>query len=299
MICDIVPIQAANVADFLHLTSPQDADRLRQIDRSESIAALGATVFAQPVGLIYALPTSRPRTYMVASFYVAPKFRQRGIGTALLQALTQHLTARNACDALALSYTRPTNTPATPCVALLKKFGDHAPTLTQLIVTTDAERYLQAPWHHTFRFSPGYRCFFWRETTAAQRAAFQAQFGAQPCFPQELSPFVWEDRIEPLNSVGLTYHDRLVGWMITERLNVDAILYARAYVVPELQHFGKYFWQLVYEAVNAAYQQRVNQGVFTVDPANTHMRQLVYRRMRSYVNEIRERYLAFINTRPV
>lgn len=296
MICDLTPIHAANAADFLSLVSPQDADRLRQIDCNGFGAAIGATVFARPVGLIYAVPASQPRIYRVTSFSVAPAFRHRGIGAALLQAFTQHLTARDDCDYLMLSYCRPENTPPTPCDALIKNIGGTTPMLTSLVVKLSCEQYLKAHWHNTFRFSPGYRFFLWRETTAAQRAAFQAQFGDQPCFPEGLSPFGREDQFEPINSIGLTYHDRLVGWMMSERLDAQTFLFARVFVIPELQHFGKYFLQLVYESVVHASRHRLDYGMFIVDAANTRMRQLLDKRLRPYVGDIREQYCAFIAT---
>jgi hypothetical protein len=144
-----------------------------------------------------------------------------------------------------------------------------------------------------------FRFFLWRETTAAQRAAFQAQFGEHPYFPAELSPFVREDRIEPLNSVGLTCDDRLVGWMITERLSAQTILYARAFVIPELQRMGKYFLQLITEAGEYAYRQHIDQGAFTISATNTRMCQLLYKRLLPYVTEIREEYCASISTTAV
>lgn len=51
--------------------------------------------------------------------------------------------------------------------------------------------------------------------------------------------------MEPINSLGLLYQERIVGWLITHRIDTDTIRYSAFYLEPSLRFQGAAIKMLV------------------------------------------------------
>lgn len=80
-------------------------------------------------------------------------------------------------------------------------------------------------------------------------------------FPSLISPFIEEERIEPLNSLALKHRDRVVAWVVTHRLAPDTIRYTALYAERWL-HFQGYGVQLLIDSIWLQKQSSVKWAVF-------------------------------------
>lgn len=86
---------------------------------------------------------------------------------------------------------------------------------------------------------PGFSFFPWKEVSAIELMKLQRmqeQFTVHPF----ISPTDEEESMQPINSIGLRYKNKLIGWMVTHTLpyEPDQIRYSAFYVSPEYLNRG-------------------------------------------------------------
>ena len=248
---DYLLLEQSNVAQYEELTYPAFRPHLRKVTLDSSKVAIGVELDSQPIGLIFAeygtTKATPPKTFgQILSFFVVPEYRNKGIGTALLQKMSAELKHRG-CEEISLKY-----------------LDRLSPTL--------ADDYTIFPWH---------------TLTEADRDYIKGVMETHP-LTRRFSPFTEEKKIEPLNSLGLRYRDKVVGWMINHRTAPHTIRYTQMYVHPEYQplsqsilFLGKAI-KLQCEAV-----PEVPNATFRVETDNTPMVNFVNRRLAPHLENIR------------
>ncbi len=84
----------------------------------------------------------------------------------------------------------------------------------------------------------GYDPFPWKELTSEEREELK-NLQENIAFPETVLPFnEYEDPVDPLNSLGLRFEGKVVGWMLTHRIKPDTIRYSSLYIFPEHQSRG-------------------------------------------------------------
>jgi hypothetical protein len=83
-----------------------------------------------------------------------------------------------------------------------------------------------------------YELFPWVELRPEERADILTRQRAAEWYPETLSPFPEEERIEPVSSLGLRFHGQVVGWCITHRMKPDTIRFFRLFIRRDLQPMG-------------------------------------------------------------
>ncbi len=80
-----------------------------------------------------------------------------------------------------------------------------------------------------------------------------------------VSPFgIEEGKIEPINSLGLLYKDKVVGWMVTHRITTDTIRYSALFIEKEFQYRG-YSIRLLADSINLHKQSDVKWALFELN----------------------------------
>ncbi len=102
------------------------------------------------------------------------------------------------------------------------------------------------------------------------------------------NPFLEEDKLEPLNSLGLRYQNRVVGWVITHRIAPDTIRYTQMFVYPDTQPLSRSILLLAKAIQLQVEAKQATKGTFRVDMDNKPMVKFVYRRLAPYLDEIRK-----------
>jgi predicted GNAT family acetyltransferase len=225
---------------FQPLTFPLYRKLMSTEKLEKSVIAIGAiNELNQPVGLVLAQIKSHNHSIEVLSLYVKSDLRGKGMADVLLAHLEKESLKRGFKN-IDISYT--TGQSSTIALEkLLKKRDWEKPKTRQFIYKCD-RKMLEAPWlHQKYNLPSGFSLFLWKDITSGEKQKIMERQEAEKWIPQDLVPFQYEKSFEPLNSMGLRYQERIVGWLITHRIIDNTIRYTCGFVQKELQAFGLIF----------------------------------------------------------
>ena len=132
-----------------------------------------------------------------------------------------------------------------------------------------------------------YTIFPWHNLTATEREVIKQQIKTDPLVAR-FNPFLEEDKLEPLNSLGLRYQDRVVGWVITHRIAPDTIRYTQMFVAPDTQPLSRSALLLAKAIQLQVEAKQATKGTFRVDLDNKPMVKFLHRRLAPYLEDIRK-----------
>jgi len=261
------------------LTFPYYRHLLRSDD--DDLLAVGASCFGQPAGLAVARTNTGERFVAeVLSLAVGLPYRRQGIGFQLLERLQTELTA-SGCKAMFGLHM--SNRPSSAALeALLQKHGWETPERRMMICESDFDTITKAPWMARREFPPEFEVFQWTTLSAAER---QWLLENNDWYPELLTPFYYEERIEPVSSLGLRYQGQIAGWCITHRVDRETIRFVRLFVRKELQSLGRSIMLLAQSIYRHEYTE-VYKAIFDVAIHNPAMIRFVETRMAPYMQSI-------------
>jgi GNAT superfamily N-acetyltransferase len=271
---------AALMRDYAHLTFPPIHKRVQGRPLHEPLIAVTARVPEWPewVGLALAQHTASAAGAEVVSLFVVPNQRQRGIGSGLLTHLA-HVVAEQGRRSIHLTY-RDDWPGAVALERILARQGWSTPRDTLLLCKARLTSVLQAPWFAQARLATGYHVFPWDDLTPAEQQAIAARQAREGWFPAVLDPFQEAARREPTSSLGLRWHDEVVGWMITHRINTETVQYTSLFITPGRRHRAQAVPLLAAAGQRQAAQQ-IPFSTFQIDVTNDPMRRFLERRLRN------------------
>lgn len=262
------------------LTFPPLANRLavrRPAGPWRGVVALAA---GGPVGLALVETGARDAAQLV-SLAVLPGHRRRGLGSALIAGAEE--LARDA-GAPTLEGAYRTSWRQRAAIEALVRSRGWSPPETRLVLargeTGFARHLLRNP---APELPEGARIFAWEELSTAERDRILERQHQDPWFPEILTPFQEEPRLEPTISVGLRWRGEVAGWMICHRVAFDTLQYSAFFVREDLRgrNLG---WALLREAVRRRLADPdLRYAILAVDARNHRMLALVRGRFRPYL----------------
>jgi GNAT superfamily N-acetyltransferase/predicted GNAT family acetyltransferase len=281
----IIKLDSATVKEYEMMTYPLWYSRLQNLENTGSIIALGVSKASQPIGLALAEIIPNTGIAQILSLFVKPKYRQSGIGSALLNSLEQELR-RFGCTKMQLTYISGAAT--MPALEHLLSKQNWSSDRSQMIVCNTTTNILKnAPWLDSYFLPSSFSIFPLVELTLAEYQTIQEQQAIAPWYPEILSPFRGELPVEPLNSLGLRYRGEVVGWIATHRISPDTIRYTSLFVRKDLQKMGRAI-SLVAEAIKIQVNSDIPQCICAVFTDNEPMVRFVERRLVPFLTKVRE-----------
>jgi GNAT superfamily N-acetyltransferase len=279
---------SASVQEYSHLTYPRFRPFLESRGDADPFVAVCATIEGHPSALALArVDTDHKRSAQLLSVAVAAQYRRRGAATAVLQSLEEILRGRG-CRRTYATYLG--DSPSRVALeATLKKSGWKTGRQRSIIGRSDVPTMRQAPWLWKLQLPSQYELFAWNELAASERGSL-----SHGDCPPELMPFGDENSIE-LNSVGLRYQGRVVGWQINHRVLPDTIRYSRLYVEPDLPRRGLGITMVAESLRRHITDQRLSaapKGVFHLEANNMPMQCFVLRRLSPWMQSFTMSYEA-------
>lgn len=282
----ISSLSQKTVRQYECLTFPSYQKHLQQLE--SSTIAIGASLLQQPIGLAVATTQLEPdgtSSAKVLSLFVKERYRNLGIGTALLADLETKLLAKG-CNEVELVYM--SGKPLTVALEkLLAKSGWEQPKSRMLVCKSTTTKIATAPWIRQYKLASSYRILRWVDLAPeCRRKVFQQQ-QQQEWYPEALNPFNNSSQLESLNSLCLLYHGDVVGWMITHRINPNTIRYTSLFVRKDLQRIGRAI-PILAEAIRCQIDSEIVNGIWSVAVENEQMAQFVKRRLSPYLTSLTE-----------
>ncbi|WP_424099474.1 GNAT family N-acetyltransferase [Moorena producens] len=266
------------------LTFPLFRTKMRTLIPEGSMVAIGASYLNKPVGLVLAEILPDYYCAKILSIFVLPSHRRQGVGTALLNYLERELVIRGCTEAQLLCEldNLKVQSKIFPLKALLRKCNWEFSN-TELVYHSDLATIFQAPlMRKKISIPSDMQIFSWEEITSKERLTIEQTQREKFWIKEKLYPFKHEENFEPLNSLGLRYKGEVVGWMLTERVALDTILYNCMFVRKDLQKMGRGIMLLV-EAIKRQNKANIPNGIWEVNHKNTLMIRFMDRYMLPYL----------------
>ena len=243
---------------------------------NEPLIGVTALFGRQPVGLMLC-ELGKDRSARILCWRVLPEYCNRGIGSSLLGYLEQSALNHGIRT---LSLTFRSDWPSRRVVEkTLHKRGWSSPREILRLYKATRSSYHEPAWFSRVKLREGYRLFPWRELSSAEREGILERQRKEAWYPNELTPFQEKASIEWSNSLGLRFHDEVVGWMITHRVAPDVIQYTSLFVSPEHRLLAGGM-PLIIEAVRRHEATDVNRAIFQVQSQNQALIKFVDRRLK-------------------
>lgn len=281
---DIHPLTPADAGAYGVFTFPLLRHLVDAPPADKEMVYIGATAAdGNPVGLAFGMAGPN-QEYELVSVYVGPFHRNRGIGTALVNALHEAFGARGyttgvqifTLDADDQSYGR-----------FLMGCGFAKPYVRQLVCKTTLDLAETTPWLIRAEVPEGYRVGLWADMTEAARADLRARKDADPdLFPDTLNPFDFEEDCDLSTSVVLLKGDQIVGWIITHVLDDEILRWTCSWVLTSIQGAGRII-PLWWEAVQRQRAETdLRRFIWTVPMEEPRMAKFAARRMRPWLESM-------------
>jgi GNAT superfamily N-acetyltransferase len=136
-------------------------------------------------------------------------------------------------------------------------------------------------------FTKKFKEFPWKNLKPHEKAELHRKEN-QNYFPLHLSPFfVDESLIDPINSLGLRYNGKVIGWMITLIVAPSTLSYAILYIDPEFQKTG-YAMRLLADAIEINKRSNLAYAIFEINIEQSDARWLAFieRRLAPYAIDV-------------
>lgn len=207
------------------------------INKDDICVAFAASEDSNPIGLIFSFVYPLSKEASVASFFVDPDHRHRGIGSQLMIRLLEHLKGMNI-KLFTLNYSDKSAT--TPYLEKILQKTGWAPSPKVILRRYFLDQY---SFHPDWFFSPfpslpqDCSLFLWRNATTddIQQARI---WDRENSLTALYSPFRTRYPIEEINSLGIRWKGTIAGWMIVQRVDPKHIIYSGLYIIPELRGMG-------------------------------------------------------------
>ena len=273
------------------VTSPEASDTVvpeasgtTETVENSGVPETSDTSREEVVGLAVSVAGPLGKGVEVVSFAVREDLRRRGLGTLLLASVEAEMV-RRGFEAVEVAY-RDGWESAPAVRRLLAARGWSRPRPQVLLATTDFRflRFLESSGLRERPLPDGYEIFSWDDLDGAQRREIVRRQQREPWYPEALSPFQLEERLDREVSVGLRHRGRVVGWLLAHRVGDEVVQYTSLFVEPGHGKLGRGL-PLIAAAARRQERSGVPRAIFAVQADNRAMRRLLERRLAPYLAE--------------
>ncbi|KJS66884.1 MAG: hypothetical protein JL50_09885 [Peptococcaceae bacterium BICA1-7] len=233
----LVELKKENKLDFKRFVRPFFEGQFEKLDEDQSVCGAGATFFGDPVGLALC-HNYYENNWNVIIVYVVPKFRNMGIGTALMTNVEAMVSQRDGRKML-FSY-QSDNTTRLPVEKVLARRGFPEPLPEVNFYRTEIEKLCDLGWIKKYVLAEAlekstvfyreYEIFRWAELNDRDRDMLLASRGS--IYSRDVSPLEMAEKIDGQLSLGVRHNGDLIGWLVTMKSGDDN-LYIKASFLKE------------------------------------------------------------------
>lgn len=203
------------------------------------VARLAVDGDTKPLGLALAEIGADGTTAELLSLFVTADARRRGVGTALVEALEGDLRAAGVGRVEGVYMT------GRPSIEALERIfarcGFDPPVLRKIVVRFTPEEAATTEWWRRARLPEGSEVFSWIDLKPEELEEIRRTQAESPWIDPDLEPWRCSDRFDPVSSVGLRRHGKVVGWVINHPIGPDVLCFTTSFVRRDLARRGAIF----------------------------------------------------------
>lgn len=274
---------------YRHLLALSPAPTLLQEATARQVQPLAIGTFSDgvPIALALAgLPLEGEEGPELLSLYVAPAWRGRGVGRAVLAALEAEVAGRGFAS---LGTVFTASAPGTPAFArVLAARGWTAPQPRTLLMRFTREQARRFPWFNRYPLREGCEIFPWRELTPTERQQLIDSQRQRGWIAEDLVPWRWDEHgFEPVTSVGMRSPEGVVGWVINHALGEHTLRFTCSYIRKDYGRRGRIL-PLYSESINRMQNTPFTHCSFVAPLHHATMAAFVRRWMAPWAGTVQE-----------
>jgi len=205
------------------------------VSTGEIYAAVANDTHGTSVGI--ALTAYRPfmQCATLLSLPLNVSSHDQTLSLSLLTSLENDLRQKKC---LIFSYTYSSNAPEAAQIESLFQHAGWPPPQPFLVRYHLESAHFSPAWFEHYRqtsLPEDFTLFHWEDLTPSQKEYLHQQ-EMQNSIPDGVSPFYYENTIEHLNSFGVGHQGKVIGWMITHRINPETLSYSSFYIHPDYRN---------------------------------------------------------------
>lgn len=258
------PLLLSHLSPYHSWLVPSTFDSLARSEEGQShFLGFAAFIGDKQVGFALVEVHTGVSTAELLSIQVAESYRHQGIGTALFLYLQQNLTEEEKCHAIAFQYEEKISF-AVPLEHILQRAGWSPPRIYLIRCYFDDVSQFNPHWiFYPNRLPQETEVFLWQNLLLPEKEEILFSY-EQGRFLPYLLPFRLEKQMEPLNSLGIRYHGKVIGWIITQRVNPETISYSILYINKDYHYLG-YAIFLLMQAIHLHKNSAVKKAIFEIN----------------------------------
>lgn len=210
------------------LTFPAYKTLLKNPKHFSDIIAIGASFCFYPIGLI--LATISFNKASILSIYVDANYRKMGVGSTLYELLEQKLLEKE-CDLVSIDYMSNSST-SLFLQKLLKKQHFLISEPTTLYLYYNPKDIISSPIvKKTLKLPKNIEISPLLDLTNEDIETYY-KISSSPTFSKELLIDTTDFPLEPISSLALKKDNKLIGWLVTHRIDTNTVRYTTLYIEP-------------------------------------------------------------------
>ncbi len=228
----VIILEKTDISEYEFLADADTLQQLKEYDPDKNIA-IGARDKDKVLGLAFGSvykPEKEASMSGIHLLQVDPEYRNKGIGTALLQKMEEETRIRE-CGKMTIGF-KKMEEEFESAKKLLAKCGWEPPEIHGYSYWTTIERFFRdLAWVKRKRRFPYHDYIFsWTELTEEERKSLKEEEGPDSWKVEGTSPFFFEGKFEENTSLGLRVKGKVDGWIINHQIAPDTILYGSYFV---------------------------------------------------------------------
>lgn len=222
-----------------------------------TVIAVGLMRNHVPIGVAVASYLPAKRQFDIHNLSISPYYRTPDVGAELLADIEEE---GQKLGAQIFYLTFPAKAPFYDAILKAREWRGTFPFMVTCYYYMPAAK---MPWiYGRYGHLEGVEEFPWTELTPQEKKQIIRDYDNQ-LFEYQVFPFQEEEKIEPINSLGIRYQGRVVAWMVTHRVDQDTIKYKALYVEKGLEEL-KLGPKLVAHAIIKHFESKVLWSVFEI-----------------------------------
>jgi GNAT superfamily N-acetyltransferase len=270
------------LSQYERYTFPRISDKVKTMHINDPLVAVIAKTGDRIAGMAVA-EFDKGKSYSeIISLLVDKEHRKQGIGIRLVNYITRALASRGYREARI--YYRTDWEVKSFISRLVERDKWTSPLTLMHIFKSSITHRDEVKWTHDRHLPEGMQIVLWNDIDGRLKTELERQISDEEIVNPYLSPFFNEVRIETLNSVGLLFNSRIIGWNITYRIDKNTIEYNNLFIRREYRKFATLPIALLNRSVQIQFSNNIPGFIWIIDSADRRMLNFIYRRIGPFID---------------